>query len=304
MYRPTSYYEQLYRGETGLRSSWQGFLTFAPGVPREDDLDDILIELFGCVFDDTVFEKRSFGSKWAAPPDELEYSYTLELELMLNRFLFVLALNSAGQEVANYQRTFRATWSDFRKYAPIFIEVARFFNELVLALLGDSPIHAINRDFTLSSLVRRCNDLGHLKQDLNISVELPLLYNKMNTLSSEDVIWGALVALCRIRRLPINSPPSDMNDLPIHDLFFQLTHGTLLDDETKDYSRKTPETVHFETTGLSVKSLKEIGGLKPIWSNKFDDHLDIDVGNKTITLFWDASLLWYPFYWPRLPAYP
>lgn len=298
-----SHYEKFYAQQLTLQAPWQATLTFVRGRAPEPDLDDMLLELFACSFDETLFEKRYFDSDWNTPPDELEYSYGLTFEVILNRFLCVLECFSSNPErVLPFQHLFQANWNDFRKYAPIFVEAGRFFNELTKSINTRGSTEGCRAQFTFISFLQRCEERG-LKQHLEFSTHLPFLDIDRRTVSPEEIAWSALAGMSRIDHLHLDPPCRSQYNLFILDLYEQVCGYDQGDDKDNESPNRVSEAVHFETLGLSFKSLKEIGGLTLIWTNRFVDHLRLSVKNKTLSLFWDANLIWRLYYWPRLPPY-
>src|SRR6266498_2936750 len=82
-------------------------------------------------------------------------------------------------------------------------------------------------------------------------------------------------------------------------MFFHSSPKGHHEKQRKHYLIKTSDALHFEATSLSSTSIKEIGGLRLIWTDRFGDHHFVSTNDKTLSLFWEASLIWYAYYWPR-----
>ncbi len=72
--------------------------------------------------------------------------------------------------------------------------------------------------------------------------------------------------------------------------------------DSEDSLEQTRDQV-FAPRDLNMKTLKRLGGLKVVWTDCIKDHLRLSIASRTITLFWDISLLNQSLlFWYNVPA--
>lgn len=227
---------------------------------------------------------------------ELEYSYGLHLGDIINRFGFSQCDNAIGFMDSNI--------------TSMIIEVGRFFTELDYSNRpknfreGNIPDAAgpfmngpwsedIRKRFTLKELHRRCHE-KELTRDWGGNKIIRILFDSDSVGGTSELhaeylyILETIFAINRAprRNWPLRiSIPGKWSHMFILDFleFFDVPH--LQDDVelSKDHV--------FAAHDFNLQVLRSLGGLRVVWSHCIDDHLRLSTSARTLTLFWDVSLL-------------
>jgi hypothetical protein len=193
------------------------------------------------------------------PFPELEYSYGLKLcDLVKNYPLSV---------------------------APLVIETSMFFSEMIK--LEQHQHEPAKGGFTLRALYQRCADMA-------------LFETESATVSDRTIIhslWSLLCTFNFASSLPhAFSLASDCVDIPILELF-QKAYEVELENGPVSSVLNTMND-DFPPNELHIESLRTVGGLRIKWTRYFNDHLKLSLLDKTLWLFWDASIIGNPLHWP------
>lgn len=227
---------------------------------------------------------------------ELEYSYGLHLSNVIDRLGFAKRDNAIGY-----------TDSDITS---ALIEIGRFFTELDYSnrpedfQKGNNPDAAgpfmngpwsedIRNRFNLNELHRRCHEKGLIKdwEDNNI---LRVIFNSTSGTGTTErqgqltYILEAIFAINTARRKnwPLRRPISEEES----QMFILDFLGHFAVPDSRDDIEQSNDPV-FAAHDLNLQTLMRLGGLRIVWSDCIDNHLRLSISSRTLTLFWDVSLL-------------
>ena len=227
---------------------------------------------------------------------ELEYSYGLHLKDIINRLGFAKCDNAIGFMDSDI--------------TSVVIEIGRFFTDLdssnrpkdfyagkfpdaVGPFMGGCWSDATRSAFTLNELHRRCCERGLLK-DWEGNKVLRIVFNAVSGTGIIErqaeylYILEAIFAINRSRRRnwPLRRPISKSEgEMFILDFLEEFSVP-----ESEESLEQAIDHL-FAAHDLNIKTLGSIGGLRIIWTDCTDDHLRLSTASRTITLFWDVSLL-------------
>ena len=242
---------------------------------------------------------------------ELEYSYSLHLKDIVNRCGLAKRDNAIGFVDSDV--------------TSIILEVGRFFTELdysnrpkdfqrgihpdaVGPFVSELWSNETRKKFTLDELHRRCHN-NNLTKDWEGNKILRVLFDpkegKRGTGATDRqaellYILETIFSINRARRRgwPLRRP-----------LQHSETEEFILDflrrfdvPDSEDSLEQTRDQV-FAPRDLNMKTLKRLGGLKVVWTDCIKDHLRLSIASRTITLFWDVSLLDQSLlFWYNIPS--
>ena len=222
---------------------------------------------------------------------ELEYSYGLHLNTIINRLGFNTCDNITGFVDSDV--------------TAMIIEVGRFFAELESSNLSFSNVSdavgsfacgpwsdEARRIFSLNELYRRCREKGLMKDWEGYDVVRIDFNRSSGTISIERhagflYILETIFAIGKSNRQSrslqksISSAESQMFILDFLDLFS--------DNEAEVLEQANDN--QFAAHDLNLQVMQNLGGLRVVWTDNIDDHLRLSTVSRTITLFWDISLL-------------
>ncbi|CAF9931198.1 MAG: hypothetical protein ALECFALPRED_004952 [Alectoria fallacina] len=214
---------------------------------------------------------------------ELEYSYGLHLSNVIERLGFAKRDNAIGY-----------TDSDITS---VLIETGRFFTELDYSNRpkdfreGNNPDAAgpflngpwsedTRNRFNLNELHRRCHENGLIK-DWEYNNILRVVFNS-NSRTGTTERQSQLTQTEKLVRRPISEEESQMFILDFLGLFDV--------PDSRDDIEQSNDPV-FAAHDLNLQTLMNLGGLRIVWSDCIDNHLRLSTSSRTLTLFWDVSLL-------------
>lgn len=227
---------------------------------------------------------------------ELEYSYGLHLRDVINRLAFSKCDNAIGFMDSDV--------------TSVIIEVGRFFTELdysnrpkdfhegnipdaVGPFVNGPWSEDVRKKFSLNQLHRRCHEKGLLK-DWEGNNIIRIVFDSVSGTGTTErqaellYILEAIFAINRARRRNwplrrlISEEESQMFILDFLVLFDVL-------DSQDDVEQSNDQV--FAAHDLNLQTLMSLGGLRVVWSDCIDDHLRLSTSSRTLTLFWDVSLL-------------
>ena len=227
---------------------------------------------------------------------ELEYSYGLYLKNIITRLGFSKCDNTTGY-----------TDSDITS---VIIEVGRFFTELDYSNRpknfreGSIPNAAgpfvngpwsedVRKQFTLNELHRRCHKKELIKDwEGNAIIRLRFdsaSSNRKNERQAELMyILEAIFAVNRARRK--NWPLRRLISEEESQMFILDFLGLFDVPDPQNHVEQSRGQV-FAAHDLNLQILMSLGGLRVVWSDCIDDHLRLSTSSRTLTLFWNVSLL-------------
>ncbi len=227
---------------------------------------------------------------------ELEYSYGLHLRDIINRLGFGKCDNAIG-----------FTDSDITS---VIIEIGRFFTELDYSNRpknfheGNIPNAAgpfmngpwsedIRKRFTMNELLRRCHEKALIKDWEGRDITRVVFDSISGTSTSDrqaEIIYvlEAVFAVNRARRK--NWPLRRLISEEECQMFILDFLGLFdVPDSQVDVEQSNDQV--FPAHDLNIQMLESLGGLRVVWSDCIDDHLRLSTSARTLTLFWDVSLL-------------
>ena len=230
---------------------------------------------------------------------ELEYSYSLHLKDIVNRCGFAKGDNAIGFVDSDV--------------TSILLEVGRFFTELdysnraedfqrgshpdaVGPFVSENWSQETRKKFTLNELHRRCHN-NELTKDWEGNRILRVTYDPRQgkwatgTTDRQAEILYILETIfsinkARRRGWPLLRP-IDQNEGEEFILDFLRKFDV---PDCENSLEQTSDQV-FAAQDLNLKTLKRLGGLRVEWTDCIKDHLRLSMASRTITLFWDVSLL-------------
>ena len=227
---------------------------------------------------------------------ELEYSYGLHLNSIITRLGFGRCDNTIGFMDGDV--------------TSVIIEVGRFFTELDYSNRpknfheGNIPDAAgpflngpwsedARKTFTLKELHRRCHKKELIKDwEGNSIVRIALDSVSSNTITDCQAefiyILEAIFAINGAR--PKNWPLRSLISEEESQMFILEFLGLFDDPIPRDEIEQSNDQV-FAAHDLNIPMLMSLGGLRVVWSDRIDDHLRLSISARTLTLFWDVSLL-------------
>lgn len=245
---------------------------------------------------EALFPLRTSDTLQSMSWPELEYSYGLHLSSIIRRLGFVKCDNALG-----------FTDSDITS---VIIEIGRFFTELDYSNrprdfhTGNLPdaigpfvngpwSEDIRKRFNLRELHRRCHENALIK-DWEGNNIVRIVFDPVSGACRNDrqgefiYILEAILAINRTRRNNwpsrklISEEESQMFILDFLELF-------VVPDTQDDVQQSNDRD--FAAHDLNLQTLMSLGGLRIVWSDCVDDHLRLSTSSRTLTLFWDVSLL-------------
>ena len=229
---------------------------------------------------------------------ELEYSYGLHLGDIVDRLGFSKCDNAIGFMDSDITL--------------VIIEIGRFFTELDYSnrpkefKLGNHPDAAgpfmnepwpenVRKQFTLNDLHRRCHQKGLLKDwegnnirrivfDSNHGIGTGTTERQAEFLYILETMFT--INRGRRRNWPLRKLVSEKESQ-----MFILDFLGLFDAPPSQDDLEHSNDQVFAARDLNFKILTTLGGLRVVWSNCVDDHLRLSTSARTLTLFWDVSLL-------------
>ena len=227
---------------------------------------------------------------------ELEYSYGIRYKDIISRFGFGKCDNAIGFIDSDV--------------TSIIIEIGRFFTEIDYSNRprefnkGNTPNAAgpfvngpwpddVMKKYTLNELYGRCHGKG-LLQDWKGNKILRIIFDPLRGIGegTTDRQAGLMYILDTI--FAINR--TERRGWPLRRAISVTESSEFILDflETFDApDEKLEQANHsvFAATALNMNSLTRLGGLNIVWSDCINDHLKFSMTSRTITLFWDVSLL-------------
>ena len=260
---------------------------------------------------ETLFPLRTTQILQSMSWPELEYSYGLHLKNIVNRCGLAKRDNTIG--FVNSDVT------------SILLKVGRFFTELdysnrpkdfqrgihpdtVGPFVSENWSQQTRKKFTLNELHRRCYDNGLIK-DWEGNKILRVLFDprkgKRGTGTTDRqaeilYILETLFSINKARRRgwPLRRP-LDQTEGEEFVLDFLRRFDV---PDCEDSLEQTSDQV-FALRDLNLKTLKRLGGLRVEWTDCIKDHLRLSISSRTITLFWDVSLLDQSLlFWYNVPS--
>ena len=247
---------------------------------------------------EALFPLRTSGILQCMSWPELEYSYGLHLGDIIDRLGFGKCDNAIG-----------FTDSDITL---VITEVGRFFTELDYSnrprdfQLGNIPDAAgpfmnepwsenIRKHFTLNELHRRCHQKGLIKDwegrnirrivfDSNSGTGTGTTERQAEVLYLLETIFA--INRGRRRNWPLRRLISEKESQMFILDFLGLFDAPPSQDDLEQSNDQT-----FVARDLNFQILTTLGGLRIIWTDSIDDHLRLSTSARTLTLFWDVSLL-------------
>ena len=242
---------------------------------------------------------------------ELEYSYGLHLKDIVNRCGLAKRDNAIGFVDSDV--------------TSILLEVGRFFTELdysnrpkdfqrgiyldaVGPYVSENWSQETRKKFTLNELHRRCYNNGLFKdwegnKILRISFDPRQGERGTGTTDRQAEILYILETIfsinkARRRGWPLRRP---LDQTEGEEFILDFLRKFDVPD-CEDGLEQTSDQV-FTPRDLNLKTLKRLGGLRVEWTDCIKDHLRLSMASRTITLFWDVSLLDQSLlFWYNLPS--
>ena len=230
---------------------------------------------------------------------ELEYSYGLHLKDIIHRCGFAKRDNAIGYVDSDV--------------TPIIIEIGRFFRELdyssrpedfqkgtlpdaVGPFVNENWSEETRKRFTLHELHQRCHSKELIKdwegnQILRVVFRSNQDEKGTGTTDRQAEMLYILenifsINKSRRRGWPLRRPVQKGESEE-----FILDFLRRFDvPDWEDGLEQTRDQV-FAPQDLNLKTLKRLGGLRIVWTDCVKDHLRLSIASRTITLFWDVSLL-------------
>ena len=249
---------------------------------------------------EALFPLRTSGILQCMSWRELEYSYGLHLGDIIDRLGFSKCDNAIGYMDSDITL--------------VIIEIGRFFTELDYSNrpkdfhLGNIPDAAgpfvnepwsknVRKQFTLKQLHRRCHQKGLMKDWEGKSIRRIVFDSKYGTNTGTGTterqaellyILETIFAINRARRR--NWPLRRLITEKESQMFILDFLGLFDAPPSQDDLERSNDQV-FVARDLNFQILRTLGGLRVIWSDCIDDHLRLSTSARTLTLFWDVSLL-------------
>ena len=249
---------------------------------------------------EALFPLRTSGILQCMSWPELEYSYGLHLGDIIGRLGFSKCDNAIG-----------FTDSDITL---VVTEIGRFFTELDYSnrpkdfQMGNIPDAAgpfinepwsksVRKQFTLGELHRRCHKNGLMKDWQGNNILRIVFDSNSGTVTGTGTterqaevlyILEAIFAINRGRRR--NWPLRRLISEKESQMFILDFLGLFDAPPSQDDLERSNDQV-FVARDLNFRILRTLGGLRVIWSDCIDDHLRLSTSARTLTLFWDVSLL-------------
>lgn len=227
---------------------------------------------------------------------ELEYSYGLYLNDVITRLGFGKCDNITGYMYGDI--------------TSVIIEVGRFFTELDYSTRpknfydGSIPNAAgpfvngpwsedVRKQFTLNELHHRCHKKELIKDwEGNNIFRLVFDSASSNRITERQAelmyILEAIFAINRARRK--NWPLRRLTSEEESQMFILDFLGLFDDPDPQNHLEQSSGQV-FAAHDLNLQTLMSLGGLQIVWSDCIDDHLRLATSSRTLTLFWNVSLL-------------
>ena len=230
---------------------------------------------------------------------ELEYSYGLHLKDIVNRCGLAKRDNAIGFVDSDV--------------TSILLEVGRFFTELdysnrpenfqrgihpdaVGPFVSENWSQETRKKFTLNELHRRYHN-NELIKDWQGNKILRILFDprhgKPGTGSTDRqaeilYILETIFSINKAKRRgwPLRRP---LDQTEGEEFILDFLRRFDVPD-CEDSLEQTSDQV-FAPRDLNLKALKRLGGLRVEWTDCIKDHLRLSIASRTITLFWDVSLL-------------
>lgn len=227
---------------------------------------------------------------------ELEYSYGLHLGDIINHFGFGQCDNAIGYMDSDI--------------TSMIIETGRFFTELDYSNRpksfrdGNIPDAAgpfmngpwsedIRDQFTLKELHRRCHE-KELTKDWEGNKIVRIVFDSVSSTSTSELhaeYLYILETIFAINRAPRRNWPLRISISEEESQMFILDFLGLFDvPQSQDDVELSNDHV-FAAHDFNLQVLRNLGGLRVVWSHCIDDHLRLSTSARTLTLFWDVSLL-------------
>ena len=227
---------------------------------------------------------------------ELEYSYGLHLENIINRLGFSKCDNAIGYMDSDITL--------------MIIEIGRFFTELDYLNRpenfdsGNIPDAAgpfmngpwskdTRKKFSLTELHRRCHEKGLMKDWKGNDIVRIVFESGSGAGTTKGqagilYILEVIFAINRGRRenWPLRRTISEGEGQMFILDFLELFHAP----DSRDDLEQSNDPV-FGAHDLNVQTLMSLGGLRVVWTDCIDDHLRLSISARTLTVFWDVSLL-------------
>ncbi len=227
---------------------------------------------------------------------ELEYSYGLHLRDIINRLGFGKSDNAIGFMDSDV--------------TSVIIEIGRFFTELDYSnrpkgfYEGNIPdavgpfvngpwSEEVRKKFNLNELHRRCHEKGLIK-DWEGNNIIRIVFDSVSGTGTAErqaellYILEAIFAINRARRK--NWPMRRLISEEESQMFILDFLGIFDIQDSQDDVGQSSDQV-FAAYDLNLQTLTSLGGLRVVWSDCIDDHLRLSSSSRTLTLFWDVSLL-------------
>ena len=247
---------------------------------------------------EALFPLRTSGILQCMSWPELEYSYGLHLGDIIDRLGFSKCDNAIG-----------FTDSDITL---VITEIGRFFTELDYSnrprdfqsgnipdaagpFMNEPWSESVRKQFTLNELHRRCHQKGLMKDWEGRNI-LRIVFDSNSgtgtgtTERQAEVLYvlETIFAINRGRRR--NWPLRRLISEKESQMFILDFLGLFDAPPSQDDLEQSNDQI-FVARDLNFQILTTLGGLRVIWSDCIDDHLRLSTSARTLTLFWDVSLL-------------
>lgn len=227
---------------------------------------------------------------------ELEYSYGLHLGDIINRFGFSQCDNAIGFMDSDI--------------TSMIIEIGRFFTELDYSNRpknfreGNIPDAAgpfmnrpwskdIRERFTLKELHRRCHE-KELTKDWEGNKIVRIVFDSVSGAGTSELhaeYLYILETIFAINRAPRRDWPLRISISEEEGQMFILDFLEFFDVPHSQDDVELSNDHVFAAHDFNLQVLRSLGGLRVVWSHCIDDHLRLSTSARTLTLFWDVSLL-------------